>query len=111
MSSFSTEPLPPPQATRWRALAAAASCFTASLAFAQTVVPPPPLPPGSNLVKIEPGLSLAEQKRHIRAHHHKFQYRKDYTRDDSIYGDPSLQAPPLPDASVSPFGPTPGSRP
>jgi hypothetical protein len=111
MSYLLSEPLPPPWPARWRNLSAAASFLTVGLTFAQTVVPPPPLPPASNLVKIEPGLSLAEQMRSVRAHHHKFQNRKDYRRDDSIFGDPSLQSPPLPDASVSPFGPTPPSKP
>ncbi|MEO7641160.1 MAG: hypothetical protein ABI919_00210 [Ramlibacter sp.] len=53
------------------------------------VVAPPPLPPGSNLVKIEGGLDSAERKRQVRAHHHKLHHRKDMTRDDSVYGDPS----------------------
>ena len=49
-------------------------------------VTPPPLPPGSHLVRPEPGMSEPERKRHVRAHHHKFHHKKDYTRDDSIHG-------------------------
>lgn len=64
------------------AAAAALSCGCA--AFAQ--VTPPPLPPGSNLVRAEPGMSEPERKRHVRAHHHKFHHNKDYTRDDSVHG-------------------------
>lgn len=52
-------------------------------------VAPPPLPPGSNLVKIEGGVDRTERKRQERAHHHKLHHRKDMTRDDSVYGDPS----------------------
>ena len=49
-------------------------------------VTPPPLPPGSHLVRPEPGMSEPERKRHVRAHHHKFHHKKDVTRDDSIHG-------------------------
>jgi hypothetical protein len=68
----------------------AAACI-AGLAQAQTVAPPP-LPIGSNLVRVEPGMNEPERKRATRAHHHKFQHNKDYTRDDSIYGHESLTA-------------------
>ncbi|RYF44162.1 MAG: hypothetical protein EOO25_00560 [Comamonadaceae bacterium] len=69
-----------------------AACFApvlAALLSAQAfaAVAPPPLPPGSNLVKIEGGLDRAERKRQVRAHHHKLHHRKDMTRDDSVYGD------------------------
>lgn len=66
------------------ALVAAAACL-AALAQAQTVAPPP-LPIGSALARPEPGMSEPERKRAVRAHHHKFQHGKDYTRDDSIHG-------------------------
>jgi len=51
---------------------------------AQGRVAPPPLPPGSNLVRIDAGLSEPERKRQARAHHHKSHYRKDHTRDDTM---------------------------
>jgi hypothetical protein len=53
------------------------------LAVQAQPVKPPPLPPGSNLVRIEPGLNPDEKKRHIRAHHHKGHHKKDVTKDDS----------------------------
>lgn len=67
-----------------RTLLLAAAC-AATVAVAQTVTPPP-LPPGSNLVRVEPGMNEAERKRYVRAHHHKMHHKKDYTRDDSIHG-------------------------
>jgi hypothetical protein len=82
-----------------RALLAAA-CL-AGVAHAQTVTPPP-LPPGSNLVRPEPGLNDEERKRHVRAHHHKFQHKKDFTRDDSIHGHES-------ESVVRVTGPQPGA--
>ena len=74
--------------TNWirAALFAAASLAGA----AQAQVTPPPLPPGSNLVRVEPGLNEEERKRHVRAHHHKFHHGKDPTRDDSVHGHESL---------------------
>jgi hypothetical protein len=71
--------------------ALAALACAAGLAHAQRVAPPP-LPIGSALVRPEPGMSEPEQKRAMRAHHHKFQHGKDYTRDDSVYGHESLAA-------------------
>jgi hypothetical protein len=73
-----------------RLVLCAAACL-AGLAQAQTVVPPP-LPIGSALARPEPGMSEPERKRATRAHHHKFQHKKDYTRDDSIHGHESLAA-------------------
>jgi hypothetical protein len=67
-----------------------AACM-AGLAQAQTIAPPP-LPIGSELVRPEPGMSEPERKRATRAHHHKFQHKKDYTRDDSIHGHESMLA-------------------
>jgi len=55
----------------------------ATLAQAGTVVPPP-LPPGSAMVKVEPGMNKEERQRQDRAHHHKGQFKKDLTRDDSV---------------------------
>lgn len=46
----------------------------------------PPLPPGSHLVRVEPGLNPEEKKRHVRAHHHKGHHKKDMTKDDSVKG-------------------------
>lgn len=66
----------------------AVACLAGAAARAQ--VTPPPLPPGSNLVRAEPGMNEAERKRHVRAHHHKFHHRKDYTRDDSVHGHESV---------------------
>ena len=54
----------------------------AALAQAVTVVPPL-LPPGSAMVKVEPGMDKQERKREDRAHHHKGHNKKDITRDDS----------------------------
>ncbi|RYY94226.1 MAG: hypothetical protein EOO24_25190 [Comamonadaceae bacterium] len=68
-----------------RGLALAATTGAALVAQAQTVTPPP-LPPGSALVRLDPGMSDAERKRHVRAHHHKFHHGKDVTRDDSVHG-------------------------
>jgi hypothetical protein len=65
-----------------------AACL-AGVAQAQTIAPPP-LPIGSELARPEPGMSEPERKRATRAHHHKFQHKKDYTRDDSILGHESL---------------------
>lgn len=90
----------------------------ASLAgVAQAQVTPPPLPPGSNLVRVEPGLNEEERKRHVRAHHHKFHHGKDVTRDDSVHGHESLQpvvrvrAPQAGGAAPAPAAGTAGSRP
>ena len=63
----------------------AALSWSAAVALAQTVTPPP-LPPGSNLVRPGAGLNEDEKKRYVRAHHHKMQVKKDYTKDDSVPG-------------------------
>lgn len=68
-----------------RTVLLAAACGAALAAGAQTVTPPP-LPPGSHLVRPEAGMSEPERKRHVRAHHHKFHHKKDLARDDSIHG-------------------------
>ncbi len=68
-----------------RLATAAALSWSAALAVAQTVTPPP-LPPGSNLVRPTAGLNEDEKKRYVRAHHHKMQNKKDYTKDDSVAG-------------------------
>ena len=55
----------------------------ATLAQAGTVIPPP-LPPGSAMVKVEPGMNKEERERQNRAHHHKGHYKKNITLDDSV---------------------------
>jgi hypothetical protein len=67
--------------TRLAFLAALAS--SAVVSMAQTVTPPP-LPPGSELVRPEGGLNEEERKRFVRAHHHKMHHRKDLSHDDSV---------------------------
>ena len=71
-------------------LVAALAAF-ASVAQAQAVKPPP-LPPGSHMVRVEAGLNPEERKRHVRAHHHKAHHKKDFTRDDSM---PATAKPPV----------------
>jgi len=60
-----------------------AGALFATAMLANAAVTPPPLPPGSNLVKVEPGMTKAEQKREERAHHHKGHVKKDVSKDDS----------------------------
>jgi len=60
-----------------------ASVLFASAMLAQAAVTPPPLPPGSAMVKVAPGMSKEEEKREDRAHHHKGHVKKDITKDDS----------------------------
>ena len=67
----------------FHAALAAVMFGAATLAQAGTVVPPP-LPPGSAMVKIEPGMNKEERQRQDRAHHHKGHFKKDLTRDDSV---------------------------
>ena len=69
---------------------ACAAAVLGAFAQAHAAVTPPPLPIGSNLVRPMPGMSEPEIKRAERAHHHKFQNGKDYTRDDSVYGHESV---------------------
>ena len=73
------------QFTVVRLVASLAVACSASAAFAQSAVTPPPLPPGSNMVRPEPGMSEPERKRAVRAHHNKVHHGRDFTRDDSIY--------------------------
>ena len=54
----------------------------ATLAQAATVTPPP-LPPGSAMVRVEAAMDQEEQKRQDRAHHHKGHVKKDINKDDS----------------------------
>jgi hypothetical protein len=62
-------------------------------ALAQTRVTPPPLPPGSSLVRVAPGMSPPEADRQIRAHHHKMHVGKDVTREAGVHLDASPSAP------------------
>lgn len=44
----------------------------------------PPLPAGSQQVRVAPGLNPDEARRSVRAHHHKGHVRKDVTKDDTL---------------------------
>jgi hypothetical protein len=44
----------------------------------------PPLPPGSNQVRLDAGLNPEEVARHKRAHKHSRLEKKDPTRDDTL---------------------------
>lgn len=69
------------------ALSAGLACvLLAAATLAQAKVVPPPLPPGSALVRVEPGMDKEERKREDRAHHHKGHIKKDITKDDSEPG-------------------------
>jgi hypothetical protein len=81
------------QYTILRLATIAALAYSAAVAVAQTVTPPP-LPPGSNMVRPEPGLNEDEKKRYVRAHHHKQHHRKDVTKDDSVQGPAARPATP-----------------
>ena len=60
------------------------ACALSALAtLAQAKVQPPPLPPGSSMVRVQGGMNDDEIKREKRAHHHKGHNRKDNTKDDS----------------------------
>lgn len=72
------------QYTAVRLATAIALACSAGAALAQTVTPPP-LPPGSHLVRPEIGLNEEERKRYVRAHHHKMHHKKDFTKDDSVH--------------------------
>lgn len=61
---------------------AAVLLTAASLAQAGKVAPPP-LPPGSNLVRLQGGMNDDEAKRQDRGHQHKGQKKRDFTVDDS----------------------------
>lgn len=68
-------------------LTLALGCALVALApLAQAKVKPPPLPPGSSMVRVQAGLNDDEVKRQQRAHHHKGHFKKDLTRDDSQPG-------------------------
>ena len=65
---------------------ALACCLAAMATLAQAKVQPPPLPPGSSMVRVQGGMNEDEVKREKRAHHHKGHFKKDLTRDDSEPG-------------------------
>lgn len=78
------------------ASAGAAFVLVAGLALtgvALAKVKAPPLPPGSQLVRVEPGANPAERKRSTRAHHHKGHIKKNVSRDDRIDQPPQRNEP------------------
>ena len=60
-----------------------ACALTAFATLAQAKVQPPPLPPGSSMVRVQGGMNDDEVKREKRAHHHKGHFKKDIDKDDS----------------------------
>lgn len=65
-------------------LSAGLACVLLTAAtLAQAKVVPPPLPPGSAMVRVEPGMNKEERMREDRAHHHKGHFKKDISKDDS----------------------------
>lgn len=64
-----------------------------AMAWQARAVQAPPLPPGSNLVRVEAGLSPDEVSRQKRAHKHSKLEKKDHTRDDSLDKPPASTAP------------------
>ncbi|HZY16709.1 MAG TPA: hypothetical protein VFE74_08770, partial [Ramlibacter sp.] len=60
------------------------------------------------LARPDPGLSKPERGRAVRAHHHKLQHKKDYTRDDSIDPQPTT-APAASGPAGKPADPGPGA--
>jgi hypothetical protein len=67
-------------------LLACVLALAAGAAQAQQRVKAPPLPAGSDKVRVAPGLNPDEAKRSVRAHHHKGHVKKDVTRDDTLPG-------------------------
>jgi hypothetical protein len=63
-----------------------ACALVAFATLAQAKVQPPPLPPGSSMVRVQGGMNDDEIKREARAHHHKGHVKKDLNRDDSEPG-------------------------
>ncbi len=62
------------------------ACFGIAKA---SVVVPPPLPTGSNMVRLNAGMNQDEVKRSQRAHHHNRHHKKDVTKDDTMSGSAS----------------------
>ena len=87
----------------------AALSWSASMALAQSVTPPP-LPPGSNLVRPSAGLNEDEKKRYVRAHHHKMHNKKDVTRDDTATAPQGNDSAALRSASTQGAGTSGGAR-
>lgn len=81
---------------------AALALGAASLAAQAGPVQAPPLPPGSDRLHVEVGLSPDEVARHQRAHKHARLEKKDPTRDDSLND--------LPVAPVKPKGNVPAPK-
>lgn len=63
-----------------------ACALVAFATLAQAKVKPPPLPPGSSMVRLQAGMNDDEIKREKRAHHHKGHFRKNLDHDDSAPG-------------------------
>lgn len=60
---------------------------------AHAAVKAPPLPPGSEKIRIEAGVSPDEVGRHKRAHKHSKLEKKDPTRDDTLDALPDPKKP------------------
>ena len=71
-----------PKHYRFRVVTGCVAALLCSSALA--AVTPPPLPPGSSMVKVQGGLNDVERKRQERAHHHKLHFKKDVTHDDTL---------------------------
>ncbi len=80
------QPIESPRSMRPALSLGLACCLAAMATLAQAKVQPPPLPPGSSMVRVQGGMNDDEVKRHNRAHHHKGHVKKDMTRDDSEPG-------------------------
>jgi len=65
-------------------LAFALPLLAAAVVAQAQPVKAPPLPPGSNMVRVEPGMNKREKERQVRAHQHKARHKRDFTRDDSM---------------------------
>jgi hypothetical protein len=55
-----------------------------AMAAQASPVKAPPLPPGSDMVRVAPGLTPEEVTRQKRAHKHSGLEKKDFTRDDTL---------------------------
>lgn len=97
---------------RLRSITFGTLLVTSAVLCAQQVAPPP-RPPGSNLVRPDPGLNVEERMRYVRAHHHKAHHKKDYMRDDSTPGNGPPGLAPSPNHGgnrASPAGLAPSPR-
>lgn len=83
---------------------ALASCSWAMTAQASPVTAPP-LPPGSDKVRVEAGVTPDEVLRQKRAHKHSKLEKKDPTRDDSLDALPDPKEPKEPKEPKQPKPP------